>query len=193
MYMNEPEPTLGLNPALGDFHQYQGVTNDCGPTAAAILGNAYLDDIRYQGSEVAERMNRGMFPGFDLQAFIPARIPGWATFPWGITRFLRSQQIPASWKIFGHRGTLMQAVQDGRLTAVVIGQPFLCRGWRWEGWSHYLILVGYQQVHGWLLLDPAVKKQPGGKWWQQKGMIWKKDEEFLPLWDNMLRMTITVG
>jgi hypothetical protein len=191
--MIEPESTLMMRTSLGDYHQYQGQSNDCGPTAAAILGNAYFDEDRFQGAEIAGQLNQIKLPGQLLQPLLPARIRGWATFPWGVTRFLRSHQIPAVWKLFGSREGLLHAVQVDRLTAVIVGRPLLWRGWRYAGWSHYLILVGYHQEFGWLLLDPAVKRKPEGTWWQQQGMIWKKDKEFFWLWGKMLRMIITVG
>ena len=182
-----------INVPLEDYHQYQGQTNDCGPTTAAILGNAYLNELRFQGPEVAERLNRLNFSLRPIPHFVLGRIPGWATFPWGIAYFLRSRGIPVSWKPFRDREDLLEGIRADQLMAVIIGEPFLKKDRRFAGWSHYLIVAGYQSQRGFLVLDPGKKQRSGGDRWEQKGMVWRPEEEFLSLWRKMFRVIITVG
>lgn len=190
---SEQEPTIFLGELLEGYHQYQGRTNDCGPTVAAILGNAYLREDRFQGPEVAEWLNKIHLAAGPCPRPIVGRVPGWATFPWGITHFLRSEGVPGGWKPFQKPEDLLRGLRANRLMAVVIGEPFRWKAGRYQGWSHYLVACGYDQGHGYLFLDPAARHRPEGDRWEQGGMVWKTEREFYPLWRKMLRVLITVG
>lgn len=191
----EPEldPTFFLGNVLEDYHQYQGSTNDCGPTVAAILGNAYLGEDRFQGPEVAAWLNKVHLAPGPLPRPVVGRIPGWATFPWGITRYLKTQGIPGRWKPLRTQEDLLHGLRADRLMAVVIGEPFRWEAGRYKGWSHYLVPCGYDQQEGYLFLDPAVRKRSEGDRWERAGLVWKPEREFQVLWRKMLRMLITVG
>ena len=43
-----------LSKAVYRYHQYQGLTNDCGPTSLAIAANALLGREAFQAPAVAE-------------------------------------------------------------------------------------------------------------------------------------------
>src|SRR5512133_3005754 len=77
-------------------HAWQGTSNDCGPFCTAMLIRA-AQHADIDPSVLARHMDhvawRGRMP-------VVRRIPGWATFPWGVADVLRRYGIPATWKPF---------------------------------------------------------------------------------------------
>ncbi|MCD4737926.1 MAG: hypothetical protein K8R89_01525 [Anaerolineae bacterium] len=89
--------TLRLNTPLHKYHQYQGKTNNCGPTSLAIVANAIWGQTRLQGPRVAQELSTPRFRARPIPHPVVRRIPNWATFPWGLVDYLRQQEIPARW------------------------------------------------------------------------------------------------
>ncbi|MCC6148493.1 MAG: hypothetical protein IT308_13120 [Anaerolineaceae bacterium] len=153
-------------------HQFQGALNDCGPFSTAIILNALLG-LDVQGSTLAAKMNqlqwRGILP-------VVRRIPGWATFPWGVTDVLREYGLKARWKLFEKTTDLFNNLFQGKVQIVVIGE------WR-PLWAHYLVLVEYTSKAGFGFADPA---SPSA------AVVWKDPDKFHRLWKNYGQMVITV-
>jgi hypothetical protein len=175
------------------YHQYQGDTNDCGPTSLAIAANAVRGREVLEGETVAEEMNRF---GLAWRAFpyvMLSRIPGWATFPWGIVHYLRKQGIPARWRPFGTVERLRKNLLGNQLTIVMVGEPLRWEGGRYQGWAHAKIVFGHIAGHGFLFVDPAVRRPENAKRIEHHGLSWQREGEFLRQWRNLLRVYVEVG
>lgn len=175
------------------YHQYQGKTNDCGPTSLAIAANAVRGQEELEGDAVAEEMNR---LGLAWRAFpylMVSRIPNWATFPWGIVHYLRRRGIPARWRPFGTMARLRQNLLNDQLTIVMIGEPLRWEGGRYRGWAHAKVVFGYIAGHGFLFVDPAVRRAENPNRIEHHGLSWQREEAFLRQWRNLLRIYVEVG
>jgi hypothetical protein len=189
-------PDLGSVPLhlpfpVHDYHQYQGISNDCGPTGLAIAANTLLGEARFDGDRVAQEMSdwRQSFP----KLFLP-RIRGWATFPWGIVQYLRLQHFRAHWRPFGTADRLRRNLQAGRMTLVAIGEPFRRQEQHYAGWAHFKILFGYHPERGWLFVDPGYDPTNyaiGSL--ERHGLFWQPDDEFKRQWRNLLGIYIEVN
>ncbi len=175
------------------YHQFQGRTNDCGPTSLAIVANAVRGREELNGERVAEEMNRlGLawraFPYLGL-----SRIPNWATFPWGMVDYLRRQGIPARWRPFGTVERLRRNLLDDRITIVMIGQLLRWERGRYRGWAHAKVVFGHIAGQGFLFVDPAVERSGESHRLEYHGLSWQREEEFLRQWGNLLRVYVEVG
>lgn len=174
-------------------HQYQALTNDCGPTSLAIAANALLGCEELSGAMVAQEMNR---LGLAWRAFpylAPSRIPGWATFPWGIVHHLRRQGISARWRLFGTVDGLRRNLIDDRITIVTIGEPLRWNGTEYQGWAHVKVVFGYVPGRGFLFVDPAVDRSDNPTRLEYHGLSWQPEDEFKRQWRNLLRIYVEVG
>ena len=176
------------------YHQYQGRTNDCGPTSLAIVANSLLGEERFQGPLVAQDLNRvdvGIRPRPRL---VVRRIPNWATFPWGIAAYLRDHGIPARWRPLGTLEGLRRNLLANRITIVTIGEPIHWKGRRYTGWAHTKVLFGHTPGQGFLFVDPAYSRNADDSdSWRRFGLTWQDEGEFLRQWRNMMRIAIEVG
>lgn len=191
--MNFPELRSSLSIPLEKYHQSQGQSNDCGPTAAAIAANAFWDEERYSGDVVARKMNK---PAFSWRPFphpVFQRIPDWATFPWGIVYYLRSQKVPSRWFPFASLSRLRRNLESGRITIVLIGEVLRWDQGRFAGWSHYKLPYGYSSARGYLFVDPAVNRADSIEKEIPQGVSWQPEEQFLQQWRNLLQVMIEVG
>jgi hypothetical protein len=154
-------PYLNL---LQSEHQFQGNSNDCGPFCAAILLNAFKQ-LDVSGAELAKQMNRlvwnGVFPKI-------RRIPGWATFPWGIVDVLKEAEFESHWQMFKSISDIYPLITKPVITVVVIGEfhPL---------WSHYKILAAHESLKGWGFVNPAF---PSGD------LQWDTHSYFYTHWRN---------
>lgn len=158
---------------LQNFHQYQGNLNDCGPFSTAIIINALLN-LNIDGFKLGMIMNKphwhGPFP-------LIRRIPGWATFPWGIVDTLKDYGINSHWNLFNHYSQLNQNFIENNISIVIIGKfnPI---------WAHYLLLVEFNLPKGGFgFIDPASNTS---------AIKWIESDSFYPLWSNFGRLLITV-
>ena len=153
-------------------HYYQGDTNDCGPFSAAIILRA-LDRTALDGWKLSKQMRairwRGILPSLQ-------RIPNWATFPWGVTNFVREYGLSATWKLRQNNSSLIRALRQGDIPITIIGE--------WNPlWAHYIILVARDENLGWGVIDPGHYRAE---------IIWKQPSVFDRLWKNYGRTLITV-
>lgn len=153
-------------------HQYQGPTNDCGPYAAAMIVSA-LTGVRVDGRQLAREMDR---PRWASPLPIIRRIPGHATFPWGLADILRGYGLRASWRTLSRELDLRWCLRAGWLAAPIIGS------WR-NRWAHYLVLVAWQPPHGYGFADPG---RAGG------ALTWLARREFSKRWTSFGRTTVYV-
>jgi hypothetical protein len=155
---------LRLALPLLQFHQYQGATNDCGPFTVAMVVNA-LTGAEVRGADVARAMNRPR-----LRGGIPVvrRIPGWATFPWGLADELERHHIPARWRFGATETHLRAALAEGRCALPIFGElrPL---------WAHVRLVAEYDPERGWGFVD-AAHPQPE--------VVWDNPIRFAGWWRN---------
>ena len=158
-------------PGLLASHQYQGQENNCGPYAAAIVLSAHGRKVT--GKDLADHMDRPrwvrLFPVF-------RRIPGWATFPWGIVDVLREHGLSARWSIRNKPSHLHELITSPIIVIIVLGN------WR-PVWAHIAILAAFDPARGYGLVDPALPRQE---------INWRDEKTFLNQWSKLGRILITV-
>ncbi|HEY88633.1 MAG TPA: hypothetical protein G4N98_02720 [Thermoflexia bacterium] len=177
--------TSRLNTPLHKYHQYQGATNDCGPTSLAIVANAIWEQTRLQGPRVAQELSAPRFRVRPMPHPVVRRIPNWATFPWGIVDYLREQEIPARWGLGGTEEKLRRNLAAEQITMVIIGELWSWRGRHYTGWAHVKTLYGFTPGRGYLFVDPAHRAE--------HGLSWQTAEEFAQQWRNLFHIYIEVG
>jgi hypothetical protein len=160
---------------LPDWHQWQGPTNDCGPFSAAIVTNALLDTHVADGPLVAQSMTGRT---------IPERIPNWATFPWGVVRALRRMAVRARWHVGASESKLVQNLDEGRTTIVIVGEPLRFEEGEYKGWAHYKVLYAWDPVEGWAFVDPAARRS--------KVYTYQDAETFRRQWTLMGRQLVEI-
>lgn len=175
------------------YHQFQGPTNDCGPTSLVIAVNALAGVGELEGAVMAREMNRfrlawRAFPYIGL-----SRIPGWATFPWGIVHQLRERGVRGRWGPFGTVDRLLRNLSEDRITIVAVGEPFRWEKGRYRGWAHLKVVYGYGAGRGFLFVDPAMRPTGSPDAMEYHGLSWQGESEFLRQWANVLRVYIEVG
>jgi hypothetical protein len=183
--------TYHLSRPVYRYHQYQGLTNDCGPTSLAIAANALWEREELNGPDVAEAMSHVAFEWRPFPHLVVPRVPNWATFPWGIVYYLRKHDLPARWGLFGTVDRLRRNLLANRVTIVVIGEPLRWQRWEYRGWAHVKILFGYTPGQGFLFVDPGYSRLDLP--WKRHGLFWQGEDEFRRQWRNMLRIYIEVG
>lgn len=167
-----PETTSQFAPMLLAAHQCQGLTNNCGPFAAATILNTLMH-TNTTGDEIAERMNHPRLIGI-----LPVirRVPNWASFPWGLVDILKENGIHADWRPFRKPLELLDNLHSGLIQMVILGS--------WSPlWAHVLVLVAYHPEHGWGFSDPAMP---------DKKIYWRDHQSFLHQWTVMGRNLIRV-
>ena len=167
--------TKRMDPQLPLWHQWQGHTNDCGPFSAAIATNALRGARVVEGALIAEAM---------VEQWPPERIPGWATFPWGVARMLRRFGLRPRWRIGASERRLLRNLDAGRTTLVLVGEPLRFEGRRWAGWSHYKLLYAWGPEAGWAFVDPGASGS--------RVYTYQKAATFRRLWTWMGRQCIEV-
>jgi hypothetical protein len=173
------------------WHQYQGEnTNDCAAFSVAIVGNAFLNENRFDGGTIAREMEKIVFVTSPLPHFTLRKIPKYATLPWGVSGYLQSKNIPAKLHWFGNVDDLLRNIQDNRLTIVIIGDLL-------RGWGHAKVLYGFepagpQPEKGFYFVDPGYPKE-----WSRpqhpQGVFLQGEDEFKREWNNLFRIYIDIG
>jgi len=190
------KPQYHTNIDLFRWHQYQGEnTNDCGALSLAIVGNAILNSLHFDGSTVAREMEKPIVVSGPVPHIAIRKIPNWATLPWGISGYLKSKGIPAKLRWLGSTKDLLRNIQEDRLTIVIIGELFQREGFRFTtGWSHAKVLYGFeptgpQPEKGFYFVDPGYPKE-----WSRplhpSGVFWQDEAEFRQQWSNILRVYV---
>lgn len=171
--------SLRLAHPLSEWHQHQGQSNDCGPYCAAMIINTLRNAQMVDGTLLGQELSHWR------RFLLPARISGWATFPWGVVWALEREGLHARWRVFQSRARLYKNLREGISTIVIVGEPLrFSKQRRWQGWSHYKILYSWDPEKGWGFVDPAVPSSPG--------VSWQKDTAFWSHWRGMGRQIIEV-
>ena len=181
---------LRLSRPVFRYHQYQGGTNDCGPTSVAIAVNALSGRPLLRGSEVARQMSRVAFAWKPFPTLVVPRIPNWATFPWGIVQYMRRQGFQATWRVFGTIERLERNLRSDRMTMVMVGEPWRWRDGSYAGWAHVKILFGRIPGRGFLFVDPGLPRSNRPNRLEFHGLFWQKEMEFLRQWQNLCRIYV---
>ena len=161
--------------------QYQGTSNDCAPYCVAMALNAYKGTDKFRGEEVAAQMNLMALlpatPGNELLPLLPrlpGRVPGWATFPWGMVDYLRAQGVPAGWHPFATEEELLRNIGQNQLTIIIVGDI----GGKSGTWAHAMIVWRYDATtRTYYFVDPAAKggelyPLPRGEFLEQWSTWW---------------------
>ncbi len=167
--------------ALASYHVWQRATNDCGPHVVTLALNFTRGrHDAFDAPSMARAMNRPRIGG-GFPPLVVRRIPGWATFPWGMVDMLRLHGVPARWRLFAGEGDLIRALDENRLAMPIYGEPFRRKGWRWTGWSHVVLLAGWDAANqAYVFVDSAQRHAP----------THMPRAEFLRLWRNMGRLLV---
>jgi len=150
---------------LRSAHQYQGITNDCGPFCTAIVLDA-LALLSVGGAEISHAMDKPLKIGIIP---FPRRISNWATFPWGIVHIMKEHGLIARWRVFCKPALLKEILVKGYIPIPIVGSWKPLR-------SHYKILVAYDEQKGWGFIDPA---RAAGE------VFWDSHDRFQKQWKNM--------
>jgi hypothetical protein len=182
--MQRPDGSLFVGPRhdrpIEDAHIPQGDTNDCGPHVVTMAVNFWHGEQRLDPHTVAAAMNRPRLRK-SLLPVVVRRLPNWATFPWGIVDALAEHGVPARWRTRASEDDLHRALREDRLLMPIFGEPFKREGWRWKGWAHVALLVGWNPASAsYWFVDSARTNAPTSK----------GREHFRRLWDNMGRILI---
>jgi hypothetical protein len=164
---------------LVKYHQFQDVSNNCGPFTIAIVVNALRDQELLHGKEVAREMNRPRLRWLGpLPWPVIRRIPDNATFPWGMVDELRRHGVKARWRFGATTADLHRALSENRVAMPIIGEivnPRLSS----RLWAHVKPLSRYEPEAGYSFVDPS--QQQAGEW---------PDENFERLWANWGRLLV---
>jgi len=159
---------------LKDNHLFQKNTSDCGPYVIAMSLNAVHNNA-FSGADISEVMN---VPHWWFIFPVIMRIRSWATFPWGITWYVRRQGLQSNWQIFATRKSLIENILKPLLQIVLVGgySPL---------WAHYKILVAYDDV-----TDEFGFIDPGSR---LSNIIWQKSSVFYDDWRHYGQLRVTIN
>ena len=157
--------------ALLSAHQFQGISNDCGPYCAAIVLTVLGD--KTEADTLAQQMNK---PKWNNGFPVIRRIPNWATFPWGLVDIFKSRGFEANWKLFVSKVELMRLLGDGEYLIVFIGNLIPL-------WAHSLILISFDDNKGVGFVDPAL---------ELKEIHWISERNFINHWSVLGRTVLTI-
>lgn len=170
-----------LKQPLPKWHRHQTNPYDCGPYAVMIVANALRDNAIIDGDALARAMEG---PPRKRGTLLPARIRGWATFPWGVVVALRRAGYRAHWRVLRPLRDLYANLNRGWPTIVIVGEPLKWQGGKYAGWSHYKVLYAWDPEEGFAFVDPAAG--------DGVAFTYQDEDEFLRLWNNMGRQVIEV-
>ena len=158
---------------LRENHLFQEDTSDCGPYVIAMSLNAVLHNM-FSGVEISKAMN-ALHWWFIIPVIM--RIPSWATFPWGITWYVRRHGMQSTWRVFATRKSLIESIVKPHLQIVLVGgyKPL---------WAHYKILVAYDE-----LTDELGFIDPGSR---LPNIIWQKSEVFYNEWRHFGQLRVII-
>jgi hypothetical protein len=166
---------------LPKWHRHQGSSNDCGPYSAMFVVNSLRDAPVVDADILARRMEG---PRAMRGSWLPSRIKGWATFPWGVAGALRTEGVRVRWRMLARRRALLENLDLERPTIVIVGEPLRFRRGKYAGWSHYKVLYAWDPEEGFAFVDPAA----------DEGVTYTYQDEasFVRQWTAMGRQLIEV-
>ena len=167
-----------LTPALLARHSCQGSSNDCGPYAVAMIIAALRGAAEARPPELVARAMERPRPRAVLGIFpLIRRLPGSATFPWGVVDIARQAGLAASWRPLASRDRLLACLVRGEVPVVFIG------GWRPRPWGHVTVLVAWDAERGWGFADSLSR---------QAEVLWRPDDVFRRQWRALGQLLVTV-
>ena len=172
------------------WHQYQGKnTNDCAAFSIAIVANAVLNRPQFEGFQVAREMEKLAFIPSPLPHLALRKVPRWAAFPWGISSYLHSKNIPARLYWFASPEQLLRNIREDRFTIVILGDLR-------KGWGHAKVLYGYEPdgprpERGFYFVDPGYPRE-WSRPHQPQGVFWQNENEFKLQWNSLFRLLIEI-
>jgi hypothetical protein len=153
--------------------QFQGNTNDCGPSTTATVINALLDR-GLEAESLAAEMNKPHWRGLIL---VIRRIPNWATFPWGMVDVFRQHGLDASWRFKATPEYLKDALAQGLILMPIIGS--------WKPlWAHVMTLLVYSEDNRWGF---------GNTQFPHHNLHWVSDETFQRQWKATGRLLVKIN
>jgi len=189
------KPLYHMKTDLFRWHQYQGRnTNDCAAFSAAIVCNALLDSRRFDGYALAREMEKPILVSRPVPHITIRKIHKWATLPWGISGYLRSNGIRARLRWLGNTEDLLRDIREDRPTIVMIGEPFLHDGLEYKGWGHAKVLYGFEPTgplpeRGFYFVDPG-HPETESRTEHAPGVFRQGGSEFMQQWRNLLRLYV---
>lgn len=154
--------------------QYQGMRNDCGPFTTATVLNA-MKNLDLDGIKLSEVMDKPVFRGI---VPVVRRVPGWATFPWGMVDIFKEYGLKAHWRLFQKESQLIDWLETGVVVMPIIGE------WRPKAWMHVMTLVAYDNGKGWGFANTQNNHH---------NVHWFEHEKFTGLWKNTGRLAVTAS
>lgn len=152
--------------------QFQGQRNDCGPFTTATVLNA-MKNLELDGVNLAKTMDkpvmRGILP-------VVRRVPGWATFPWGMVDMFREYGLKANWRFLSPQEKLIEWLDAGVVVMPIIGE------WRPSAWMHVMTLVAVDPEKGWGFANTQ---------YEHHNIHWLGQEYFMGHWKNTGRLVVT--
>ena len=176
--------------ALRTAHRYQGDSNDCGPYVVTTIVNA-LQGLHLEPAQVAEAMNQ---PAWRGRRPVVRRVPGWASFPWGLVDILGRFGLTARWRARARVAELVPALEQGWVLVPFLG------GWRpWPPWGHVAVLVAHSPndvpdygpdhspedgPRGWGMVDPMTRTNE---------LYWRSEADFSARWRALGNLLVEVA
>ncbi|MCE7937988.1 MAG: hypothetical protein DYG90_05200 [Chloroflexi bacterium CFX6] len=157
-------------------HRCQERSNDCGPFCAAMVINA-LTPYDVDPVDLGRAMARPRWGAMLGVLPLVRRVPGSATFPWGMVDVLRAHGLNARWRVLGTRAGLARGLAAGHVFIPIVGAL------RPRPWAHYMVLLAHDPVQGWGFADPESRH---GR------LSWRSDATFARQWGTYGRITVEV-
>ena len=142
--------------------QWQGYTNNCGPTTTATILNA-LRGLDLKAPDLAESMNKMVWRG---PLPVVRRIPNSATLPWGMVDVFRSNGMKAYWNILTLTSHLYEGLARGHILMPMIASSKPVS-------AHVMTLVAWDPEKGWGFANTA---------YDEKEIFWESDPRFKSAW-----------
>ena len=165
--INSPHKTIVLNKL-----QFQGKSNDCGPTTTATVINA-LKNSNLEAKTLAKVMNKPRRRGLLI---VVRRVPNWATFPWGMADVFREYGLRSSWRFKASPEEIKADLAEGQIVMPVIGS------WR-PLWAHVMTLLAWTPENRWGFANTQ---------YEQHELYWLSDQVFQQRWRAMGRLVIQI-
>lgn len=161
--------------------RHQGPSNDCAPYCAAMVLNGLLR-AEVDASSLARELDRPRRGGLFGLVPVPRRVPGSATFPWGLVDALRQgsraagAELRVGWGALNRRDRLLAGLVRGWVLFPILG------GWQPRPWGHVVVLVAWDPRLGYGLADPAAANAD---------TVWLGESEFAKRWRALGNLLVT--
>lgn len=150
--------------------QHQGRSNDCAPFTVATVLNALLE-LNLDGRQLGRMMDR---PRWSAHGLVVRRVPGWATFPWGMVDVMREYGLEACWRLFARTECLYRGLVQGLILMPVIAS--------WKPlWAHVMLLIAWHPKRGWGFANTQ---------FIHRDIFWMSNSAFQKHWRAMVHLLV---